>query len=471
MPNILNGDGLQTATQKEQLDFLTAVYKQIYGPNIDLSSSSQDGQMMNTYIQVTLDVEDIVATAYAARDINQAVGTQLDTLIYWIQRLGGTFTFQQITVTVSQALTLYGLDQTTQPVFTVADPAGNQYQLVNTQNIASPGANSYEFEAVDPGAVQSSVNTITVPVTIILGVSSINNPTTWTTLGINAETDAAFRLRGLASTAIPGQGFFNSLYSALRNITGEATTILYENYLDTTSPNAATQVPDIPPHCIWVIAQGVAEPVDIANAIYLQRSLGCNMKGSQSYVITQADGSEFTVLWDNVEVENIYVQFTVASIDGINPPNIAEILAQLPLLLQPTIGATMNINQVQAAVQQIDPNTLVTNAGLSLALLGPYTPTVTPTAANNQLQVLTANIYIIPILLLPETTTVPRTETVQFTAYGGTQAYTYAVTVDNSGGATVDPDGLYTAGAGAGVDTVEATDGNANTDTAQVTVT
>ncbi len=90
--NQLNGSGLTTATQQELLDFLTTSYQQIYGPNIDLSSSSQDGQSTNIFIQVVLDVEDIVATAYAARDINQAVGTQLDTLVYWIKRLGGTFT-------------------------------------------------------------------------------------------------------------------------------------------------------------------------------------------------------------------------------------------------------------------------------------------------------------------------------------------------------------------------------------------
>src|SRR5579872_1149534 len=251
--NQLNGNGLSTATQQDLLDFLTTSYQQIYGPNIDLTSSSQDGQMENIFIQVVLDVEDIVATAYAARDINQAVGTQLDTLIYWIKRLGGTFTLQPISITVSQALTLFGLDQTAQPVFAVSDASGNQYQLLNTQNIGGPGTTSFNFQAAQPGAIQSAQNTITVPVTNVLGVTTINNPSTWTTLGINAETDAAFRLRALSSTAIPTQGFFNGLYSALKNNPGDSTAILYENYLDSTSPNAATQVPGIPPHCIWAI--------------------------------------------------------------------------------------------------------------------------------------------------------------------------------------------------------------------------
>lgn len=473
MGNELNGDGLTTATKQEQTDFMTAAMKQIYGPNIDLSSSSQDGQMQNIFIQVVLDVEDIVATAYAARDINQAVGTQLDTLIYWIQRLGGTFTIQPVAVTVSQALTLYGLDQTIQPVFTVADGSGNQYQLVNTQVIGGPGTASYNFQATQPGAVQSNQNTIKVPITIILGVSSINNPATWTTLGINAETDAQFRLRGLSSTSIASQGFYNSLYSVLRNTPGEATTILYENRLGTPSPNASTPVPGIPPHCIWAIVQGVAQPSVIAQDIYNQRSLGCAMKGDQSFDITQDDGSLFTVQWDYVVAENIHIKFTASSIDGINPPNLAAILAQLPVLLQPTIGSVMNINQVQAAVQAIDPNALVTSCGLSTSAGGPFTNTLTPTAANYQFQVLTANIYILELVLLPQTSTlVNTTGTVQFQAYGGTQTFTYSV-FDNLSSSTIDSGtGFYTAGPIGGVtDTVQVVDGDGNLATATVVVT
>lgn len=366
--NQLNGSGLTLANQAEITAYLTTNYQAIYGPQINLGPNTQDGEMLAIYVQSTLDEYDIFATLYACRDINQAVGTQLDTLIYWIQRLGGTYSQYLITITVSQALTLYGQDQTTQPVFTIADASGNQYQLVSTHSFSGAGTVAgFVFEAVDPGAVESGATSITVPVTNVLGVTSFTNPSgTPSVLGINAETDAAFRLRALASVAIPSQGFFNGLYAGLSNIPGESKIILCENYLQSTSPNAATSVPGIPGNCIWVIAQGVASPATIAQTIYNQRSLGCNMKGAQSYNITQADGSTFTVYWDNVVEENIFIKFTATSINGTTPPQLAAILAGLPALLQPVIGATMNVNQVQAAVQQIDPNTLVTSAGLRL---------------------------------------------------------------------------------------------------------
>ena len=467
--NQLNGSGLTLANQAEITAYLTTNYQAIYGPQINLGPNTQDGEMLAIYVQSTLDEYDIFATLYACRDINQAVGTQLDTLIYWIQRLGGTYSQYLITITVSQALTLYGQDQTTQPVFTIADASGNQYQLVSTHSFSGAGTVAgFVFEAVDPGAVESGATSITVPVTNVLGVTSFTNPSgTPSVLGINAETDAAFRLRALASVAIPSQGFFNGLYAGLSNIPGESKIILCENYLQSTSPNAATSVPGIPGNCIWVIAQGVASPATIAQTIYNQRSLGCNMKGAQSYNITQADGSTFTVYWDNVVEENIFIKFTATSINGTTPPQLAAILAGLPALLQPVIGATMNVNQVQAAVQQIDPNTLVTSAGLSTTSGGSYTNTLSPTAANYQFQVLSANIIITPMILNPLTSTVAHsTGTVNFQALGGYGTITYSISTNNSGGSIDSSTGVYTAGA-----THPATDSLSNTATATVTVT
>jgi len=471
MPNKIDGTGLTTATTAENVAFLTIAYQQIYGPNIDLSSSSQDGQMLQIFVQVTVDVEDILAGVYSARDINQAVGTQLDTLVYWIQRLGGTFTIQPVAITTNKALTLFGLDQTTQPVYTVSDGSGNEWQLINTQVIVGAGTNTFNFQSLNPGAISSAQNTITVAVTVVQGVTVINNPSTYSTLGVNAETDAAFRLRALASTSIASQGFFNSLYATLSNTPNETKTIVIENYGDTVSPNSTCSAVGVPAHGIWVITQGSALPATIAQEIYAQRSLGCNMKGAQTYQITQADGSIFVVQWDVVIEENVYIQFTATSIDGIHPPNIAQILAQLPVLLQPQIGAVMNINQVQAAVNMIDPNTLVTNCGLATSGGGPFTSTVTPTALNYQFVVQSANIVITPMVMLPQTAIVVPLSTTQFTAYGGTQTgYVYSILVNNSGGSINSSTGVYTAGSTPGTDTVKCVDSASNSVTSSVTV-
>jgi hypothetical protein len=463
-------------TQTEDIAFLKGWYLQIYGQSIDITSSSQDGQMLNIYTQVLQDVKTMILATYTSRDINQAVGTQLDILVTWTQRQGGTFTQYNLAVTVNGATTLYGLDQATQPVFTYQDAAGNQYELVITQTPGSAGTFTYLFQAAQPGNVTSAINSINVPVTNVTQVTAVNNPNPPVIQGVDEETDFIFRQRALASTAIASQGFYDALFATLGNAQGAAKIQLYENYLDTTSPNAATPVAGIPPHCIWAIVQGSATPSAIAQAIYAQKTLGCNMKGSQTFAVTRPDGSTITIQWDNVVVENVFIQFTATSIDGIHPPNIAAIIAGLPALLDPAPGATLNINQVQAAVQQIDPNTLVTGAGLATASGGPYTNTLAPAAANFQLVVTSAKIFITPMLLLPQTATVAHGSpggTVQFIGYGGTQTgYTYSFVTNASGGTINSGSGLYTAGnTGNVTDTVKVQDSNGNTATATITVT
>lgn len=381
MPNQIDANGLQVATRAELVAQFTTDFQTIYGADIDLSSNSPDGQMMNIFIQAMLDLEDLLVQIYNMFDPDNAIGVILDqrVAINGIQRQAGTFTVQNITVVTSQALNIYGADQAVQPVFTVSDSAGNQYELITTQFIAAAGSYVCAFQAVNPGAVQSAINTITIPVTIVLGVSSVNNPTTYTSLGINEESDAVLKIRRQKSVSLASQGYLAGLLAALENISGVTSAFVYENVSDTPDGDG------VPGHSIWVIVGGSAAAADIAEAIYAKRNAGCGMFGSESYTITQVDGSPFIVTWDMVVSQNLFIAFTATSIDGVNPPNLAAIRAQLPTIFLPEVFQEQNINAVATAVQQIDDNCLVTNAGLSTALL--QIATLSGVAASGQFKV------------------------------------------------------------------------------------
>lgn len=467
MPNLIDSTGLQTATQTELVTNFTASMQAIYGSSIDLSSNSPDGQMMNLFLQAVLDLEDLLVQIYNMFDPDNAIGVILDQRVALnnIQRQAGTFTVTNVTITVSQALNLYGLNQSVQPVFTVADNAGNLWQLQTTQNISSPGAYVLVFQAAQPGATLTVPNTITVPVTIVLGVTTINNPTTYTTLGINEESDALLKVRRQQSVALGSQGYYNSLIAALKNINGVTSAFVFEN------TTGFTDVNGVPGHSIWVIVAGTGSATAIANAIYSKRNSGCGMLGAQSGNITQADGTVFTVFWDIVVSQNLFIQFTATSVDGINAPKIAQILTQLPNIYMPGVNAEVNINQLATLVQQIDPNCLVTNAGFSANSGGPFTQTLLPSTRNRQFLVTTPNILITPIILSPITINVPRTNTQQFTPSGGSQTgFTYAL-IQNQSGGSINGSGLYTAGSTTGVDVVKVTDSLGNFATSIVTVT
>lgn len=460
MGNVIDANGLQTATQAELVAQFTTDFQAIYGADINLDPDSPDGQLMMIFIQAVLDLEDLITQVYNMFDPDNAIGVVLDqrVAINGIQRQAGTFTVTNITVATNQSVNLYGLDQTVQPVFTVADASGNKYQLQTTHLAFNPGGggSAILFQAMNPGALTPTPNTITVPITIILGVVSVNNPTVATTIGINEETDAALRVRRQQSVSLASQGYLAGLLAALENIPGMSSVFVYENVTGTTDGDG------VPGHSIWVIVSGTADPDLIAQAIYNKRNAGCGMFGAQTDLVLQADGSYFLISWDNVATEDLFIKFTATSLDGINDPKISLIAAGLVTGFVPGVAQEVNINRLATAVQVIDPNCLVTSAGFSLSAGGSYTDTLTPATKAQQFLVSQVNVIVLPMINYPKVSSVANTTgTVTFAAVGGHGIITYAIHTNNSGAGIVGA--VYTAGATPNVtDTIRATDALGN---------
>lgn len=361
MPNSIGPLGIQTATQAELLAQFVANLQTIYGANISVTSDTPDGQWINIFIQSDLDNLDLLSQVNAMFDPDQAIGILLDQrcAINGIQRKGGTFTVVSITLVINQNCNLFGLDQTEQPVYTISDASGNLYQLQTTQLGVAAGTYEYLFQAETIGALAPTPNTITVPVTIVLGVVSINNPAVAITIGENQESDANLRLRRQQSVSNSSQGYLAGLLGTLENIPGVTSAFVYENNSDTTDGSG------VPAHSIWVIVAGTPAASDVANAIYTKRNAGCGMFGTMSFTITQINGTLFTVFWDSVVPENLFIHFTATSINGVDQPRLADILTDLPLDFVPGVFQEVNINALATQVQVIDSNTLVTNAGFS----------------------------------------------------------------------------------------------------------
>ena len=559
MPNIIDANGLQTKTYDELLAELEAGFKAIYGTDINLGQDTPDGQLLNLFIQGYLDLLDLQTQVYNTFDPDNAIGVILDqrVAINGIQRQGGTHTITDITIVTSAACNLYGQDQSVEPVYTIQDNAGTQWQLQTTQTIPGATTTIASFAAVDPGEILTVPNTIQTPVTVVLGVSSVNNPTTYTTLGINEESDADLKIRRSKSVSLASQGYLAGLLAQLENLEGMNSAFVYENNTGSTDSDG------VPGNSIWVIVSGTSTDEDIANAIYQKRNAGCGMFGSEVYFVTQVDGSMFQINWDNVLTETLFIVFTATSIDGEELPDIPSIRPGLVTSFVPGVNEEIDVNALATDVQEIDSNTLVSNAGFSngklqdllldgLAASGVFkmnyngnatvdinwddaagaietklqavaglsaatvsgsiasqtlnidlsavgtifglltisdntlqtggaadiaittqlttSPTLQPSTKQFQFSVAEENIIITDIQLLPETAIVLASATQQFAGYGGYGSYLYEILVDNSG-ASIDQNGLYTAGGSLGVDTVQITDALGNTATALVTVT
>lgn len=449
MPNILDENGLQVATRAELLEYYTAQYQAIYGSDIDLDSDTPDGQWLNLIIQQVLDLQDLLVTIYNGFDPDNAIGVVLDqrVALNGIQRQAGTYTVTDITLVNSQSVNLYGLDQSENDVYTIADSAGTEWNLISSELGLAPGTHTLSFRAAVPGAQLTIPNTITIPVTIVVGVTSVNNPTTYTTLGVDEESDAELKIRRQASVAGPSQGYMAGLLAALLNINGIESARIYENNTSATSTGSVPPyVPaDIPSHSIWVVVDGTPAPSiaaawsavieysygqlasdsginyisiqdgnlnnavsdtawwkvhsPIAQTIYSKRNAGCGMKGDESYTIIQIDGTPFVVRWDVVTSEDLYIEVEVGSLNQINPPDITGIIEGIVENFVPGAYEEVNVTALGTVIQAADSNTYVSSAGFGLTELTATSLTLTPTTASQKFAVEAARVIVLPIIL------------------------------------------------------------------------
>lgn len=307
MADTIDTNGLQVKTLPTLISELETALRDIYGADINLDSNSPDGQLVNIMAQAGVDVRELIQSTYNSFNPDRAVGRVLDerVAINNIQRQSGTYTNQPVSITTDRTVTLSGLDADFNNPdglgFTVQDDAGNQFVLIDTVTL-NAGTTSVNFRARNIGAVQTTVNTITNAVTIVLGVTGVNNPSGALETGTDEETDAELRIRRASSVANASSGYLNGLLGNVLNIDGVTEARLFENVTNAVDANG------IPAHGIWLIAEGGSN-TDIGNAIYERKSAGANMRGDTEVDITTASGATFTAKFDRPTAEDLYIRF------------------------------------------------------------------------------------------------------------------------------------------------------------------
>lgn len=390
--NLIDANGLQLKSLTDIVAEIlagTATYPglyDIYGPNINIDPNSPDGQLVNLFAQAAADIEEFIAQVYASFDPDQATGINLDQrcAINGVFRRGATYTQTPISVTVTQAVTLPGLDTAPTAPFTVADSAGNQYQLIAAYAFGAAGTQALAFRAAAPGPVLTTVNTIVNIVTVLLGVASVNNPSPATITGVSEESDVAMRIRRENSVALPSRGYLSGLVGALQDTDGVLQAIVLENYSNVTDANG------IPAHSIWAIVLGGLD-ADVAQAIYNKRTMGCGMKGATSVNVLQIDGSLMAILFDRPTAQALWIKFSATAVTGTLDETYirTQILAQLSY----QIGQKADASAIIALAKAIAPNISYSVEGVSADGVT-YVPLLTPTGVNYQFTISSPHIII-----------------------------------------------------------------------------
>lgn len=315
MSDSFDKNGLQTATAPELRTELETAFRNIYGNDIVLDSSTPDGQLINILVQKGVDVRGLISQLYNSFNPDNTQGSLLDQrcAINNVFRKAGTFTTVNIDITTNTTVTLQGVDSNYNNPdatgYTIQDNEGNRFVLVNTQTLSS-GTTRVLFRSETLGNVIVLPNTITTPVTIVLGVVSVNNPTVANSIGSDEELDADLKVRRRQSVSIASFGYLNGLQAALLQLDGVTDAKVYENYTSSTDSNGT------PAHCIWVVMDG-GSAADIANTIYSKKCPGTDMRGDISYTINTPAQTKFIAKWDEADVTPFYIKFNIKPVvDG-----------------------------------------------------------------------------------------------------------------------------------------------------------
>ena len=362
----VTSNGLEVMSYDDVLTFFQGGMNDIYakdGEAINFDSETPDGQVTNIVAQLGTDVRELAQGVYNSFDPDKCSGVVQDSryALNFLFRHGGTFTIQNINVTVDKTVTLQGLDGNYNDVnaasYTVSDDSGNLWYLIDTVTLTS-GTTSLPFRSQNYGTYSPIIGTITNQVTKVLGVVSVINAVAPTTLGEDQETDTQFRLRRNRSTAVKGQNNNDALLGQILDLDGvtDATTFIND-------PTAADYDSNLPDYAVWTIVEGGANS-DIATLIYAN-STGLPTYGSVSVDVPAISGQVFNVKFDRANPVPLYIQFDFqfpANSDRIfNEDGIKQYIAE-------NLVYTLNESAETSKVTTVASEAVLANGGGGYAL-------------------------------------------------------------------------------------------------------
>lgn len=281
-------------------------FKAIYGQDISVEQDSPDGQRIGIETKAILDLQTFALYLSTQLDPDTSVGQFQNVLIKFagITRRPATRSQVDVTLISDRPLTL--------PVdFTVQDELGQNWLTDSEINITA-GESTITLFAENFGAVEALPNTVNNIMTIVLGVSTVNNASA-ALVGVEEETDEELRLRRNKSLENAAYSTVGGLFAKLDNLPSVTDLAVYENDTKIDDPTTG-----IPANSIWVVIEGGSID-DITETIVKNKTAGTGIKGSieGSYneSILRPDGTTYqiphTVRFDRPDYRPLHIKLTV----------------------------------------------------------------------------------------------------------------------------------------------------------------
>ena len=321
--------GIVSPDSEEIKTVVQGIFTNAFGTDLSLDDATPQGVLIDGLTQLKQASNSVLL--YLANQFNPetASGIFQDALanLYFIQRKEATHSIVTCRCVGVDGTVLNGLPDTNNPTripVKAQSTNGDIFECVNTGIIGTPvddgmGGVTYTtpgyvdlvFRSVETGPIHCGANIVNSIYQAIPGWDSVNNSSSGT-VGEEQESRQAFEKRRVESLALQATGSLSAVQSAIANIEGVEDYKVWEN---ATGSSVTTRGVTLSPHSIWICVNSGVSSNAIAEAIYKNKSAGCDttqIAGYQTCTYTDPlTGVVYTYYYSNPTDVDVYVKVIV----------------------------------------------------------------------------------------------------------------------------------------------------------------
>lgn len=296
--------GCHLPTFAEERGYFEGVFRRLFGDDLTLDNSTQDGQFVGVLGEALHDVNTGILSVWNAYSPGQAVGIGLDRIIKLngISRASPSYSTADLTL-IGQAGTVI------EDRSLVLDTAGNAW-AVPACSIPDAGEIVVTAICITLGAITAAPGTITQIQSVTRGWQSVSNLEA-AAPGNPVERDAPLRVRQQLSTAIPARGLTEATAGAILAVPNVSRVVPYENDSDVADANG------LPPHSVAFVVTG-GDAALIADVIRRKKGGGATTFGTTTVTTYNAAGVPKPISFLRPVQVPIAIYLTITPLRGFN---------------------------------------------------------------------------------------------------------------------------------------------------------
>lgn len=297
------------------------VLKGALGDNLSTVQGTPQYQLANVLTSIITDRDNQFVQLANQFDPRYASGIYQDAIgeLYFMQRKLATHSVAPVTFT--------GLNGVVIPQgFLLRDVAGNEWETTGQYNIGADGTVTGQAIAVNAGAIEANVNSITTIISALSGLDSVTNNDS-AVVGYAEEDRADFEVRRAESVALNGKMTDDATRGAVADLPNVVDCYVVSNPTDATVTKGHTNYPLVRNSIVVSVVGG--NDYDIAEQALIKAGTGCSFNGNTPITVydtsygTNPPSYDIKIL--RPDFLDVYLQVTVLDLAKVTVADQTEI--------------------------------------------------------------------------------------------------------------------------------------------------